>query len=502
MNRPIYELIAKSVENGRLPDGFSLPEEEDSAPVKFAPGAFDGICIYHMGLDELDDEGRQALGTVLQSASAGDRERTDALFYEWTKKHRAFSMVDEIQQYVRDHADELNIGYLFQSAKHMILYSSHVECVKIGLELLELFKEPSEEIKTAIRTLGLCDEFTMFSVWNLRKWEDGNEEVFALAQKVHGWGRIHAVEFLQPDTDAIRRWLLAEGAVNDVMAAYSALTVWEKSEAEKLLRGKPSAEEYKAILRLAEGLLDEGPCPGISRLEEPEKTMLRMLELAPEYALTPEDWDLILAVKRWAESEESPHPSVAAACDALLHSSACTETVRAAAKKGEALELAAELGLPFREDLLRCLREDFDRHCANCRFLLSGGEYYVQQTLNIFREKLPFDKIKGDPVDDPCWGEANRHFDLLQYLLQELDGMPLAGADLVKAGLESRVSRNRSRALAVLQAWVSGRKTPLYDLSPTLFLAVKLLQEREIDPGNKETIAALLEGKTEFGEEE
>ena len=170
MEKPIYELISENIKDGVLAEDFSLPEEADSAPVKFAPGAFDGISIYHMGLDELDDSGRTELGAVLQSASTGKRDETDALYFEWTKKHRAISMVDEIQDYVRDHQAELKIGYLYQSAKYLILHSQHVECVKIGLELLELFREPAEDIKEAVRTLGLYDEFTMFALWNLRKW--------------------------------------------------------------------------------------------------------------------------------------------------------------------------------------------------------------------------------------------------------------------------------------------------------------------------------------------
>ena len=49
--------------------------------------------------------------------------------------------------------------------------------------------------------------------------------------------------YVEPDTEEIRRWLLLEGTENDVMAAYSALTVWEKCGAEELLKGRPAPEE-------------------------------------------------------------------------------------------------------------------------------------------------------------------------------------------------------------------------------------------------------------------
>ena len=370
MEKSIYELIRSALVDGVLPDHFSLPDEADSAPVKFAPGAFDGIAIFHMGLDELDDEGRVKLGEALASASTGKREETDALFFEWTKKHRALSMVDEIGDYVRAHQAELKIGYMYQSAKYMILHSAHIECVKIGLELLELFRGPMADVEEAVRTLGLCDEFTIFAVWNLRKWENGNGEIFDLVKKVHGWGRIHAVEFLEPDTEEIRRWLLMEGAENDVMAAYSALTVWEKCDAEELLREKPTAEEYAAVLRLIDGLLDEGPCPGMSRVENAESVLLRVLELAAEYVPTEEGCATFLGMKHWAEKRNAPMTAVITACDEVLHLPECLGIIRDAVREGKALDLAEELGLPFREDLLRVMRSDFAAHYSDVRYLM------------------------------------------------------------------------------------------------------------------------------------
>ncbi|MBQ6294045.1 MAG: hypothetical protein IJK77_09375 [Lachnospiraceae bacterium] len=501
MEKSIYERISENIADGELVKGFSLPEESDSAPVKFAPGAFDGICIYHMGPDELDDEGRAALGEALASASTGKHEQTDALFFEWTKKHRAIGMVDEIQNYVREHKEELKIGYMYQSAKYIILHSAHIECVKIGLELLELFRAPFADVEEAVRVLGLYDEFTIFAVWNIRQWEDGNLEVFGLARKVHGWGRIHAIEFLEADTDEIRRWLLTEGCVNDVMPAYSALTVWEKCGAEEILRGKPSREEFKAILRIVEALLDEGPCPGISQVENAENVLLRLLELAPDHYLTAEDLSVILAVKRRAENKKEPLTAVISACDGVLRLPLSVMVIRDAVREGKAQELAQELGLPFREDLLRAMRADFERHCGKVSWLMNDGEYYAEQAMALFREKLPLAKMKGDPIDDLCLGDEYRNHNILQYMIQELDGRLLHGTDFIMTGLASPVSRNRNRALKVLQAWVKASGRPLAELAPPLYQAVQMLRSKEINAGARFLADPLLEGKTEFEDE-
>lgn len=110
------------------------------------------------------------------------------------------------------------------------LDSGEVDIVKLGLILTELFVEKDENVKDKIRTLGLSDEFTIFCVFNMLNWENGNDEVFRLAQKVHGWGRIHAVERLDPVNSEIKEWLLREGIDNRVMSEYSAPDVYEKAD--------------------------------------------------------------------------------------------------------------------------------------------------------------------------------------------------------------------------------------------------------------------------------
>lgn len=186
---------------------------------------------------------------------------------------------------------------IFKMAGVLTLSSEHVECVKIGLELLELFPIEDDDVKEIVRTLGLCDEFTLFAVWDMRNWENGNAEIFELAKKVHGWGRIHAVRELKPETDEIKHWLLTEGTVNDVINAYSSLTCWHKSDAKKILFEEPTPEEYRGIATLIEGLLDEGPVAGISALKDAETIMRRFLEITPNYELDESDRAVVSTVK-------------------------------------------------------------------------------------------------------------------------------------------------------------------------------------------------------------
>lgn len=252
----------------------------------------------------MNDEQTDALAEALYTAAAGNTEEADRLFAEWTRENRAINYIDEIQMYVIDHQNEMDIGNLFRTAMFMIVDSTHIECVKIGMELLELFTEPDESIKNVIRILGLCDEFTIFSVWNARKWKNGNEEVFRLAKGAEGWGRIHAVNHLKPESDEIRFWLLTEGTVNSVEYAYSALTCWEKAKAETILFAQPTIEEFKGISVLINALLDEGPAPGISEIGNVEDVLLRFLDLSKTFPLDIREIEHIRGIRNGLQTKD------------------------------------------------------------------------------------------------------------------------------------------------------------------------------------------------------
>ena len=320
MRKSIYQLICDHITDGLLSEDFSLHEESSPAQFSWAPGAQDGIAIYHMGRTQLDFTAAKKMAQALRAAADQDYDRADSLFAALCEGHRAVSIIDDLQNYVIKHQKQVPPITIYRAARRLMLSSSHIECVKIGMELMELFGEINDENKEIIRRLGQYDEFTIFAVWNMQKWENGNEEIYKLAQKVHSWGRIHAVDCLKPNTEEIRNWLLMEGTRNDVANAYSSLTCWRKSGAEQLLFGDMNPSQFEALATLIAGLLDEGPVPGISALENREDILRQFLKQAEGFDLTLEDYDVIRDMKLWANDEagEDGAAEIAAKCNTFL----------------------------------------------------------------------------------------------------------------------------------------------------------------------------------------
>lgn len=501
MERSVYQLIMDNINgDGRLDPGFSLPPSENEKGIIWAPGAFDGVYIYHMPPAVPDAEEMEKISEALNCASNDEFDRAGSLFADITARTRAVSVIDELQRYIIDHIDQLDPNNIFQFAMHMVLGSDNAECVKIGLELFEVFDITEESIKNIIRNIGLYDEFTLYSVWNMMRWNNGNKEIFELAKKVHGWGRIHAVERIEPVNDEIRDWLLKEGCKNDVMSAYSALTCWEKSGAEDILKGTPSESQYKGLLLLIEGLLDEGPVAGISALDNSEVILGRILDISDDYVLTADEYEMIYSVRRWTELKGDSMISVREKCDSILRSDKCAGVIRDSVRNGEALRLADSLGIPFHKELYDCMERDFDKFYPYCGYLLKDPDYF-DKTLDLFRSNLPLDEMIGKPVEGPGLGEEFDKYNKLQMVVQELSDNVMGGTDLVYVALRSPLTRVRSQAVATMNAWTVKAEQPLSSLSKDLYDILHRAYSIEIYPEVKKNMAVLIKGMIGSGEE-
>lgn len=313
MNKePIYQYIdaylkKQNIEEGgimTLGRGFSLPKEK-SEGLNFADGAMDGISIYHMGTTKMSQEDKDKLLSAYRSANQGDYEKADEILDEVCSRVRVVNCLDDLQRIIIDNSQELEAPKMYKYAVHLLLDSSSIESVKAGIMIFELFNI-DEAGKKAIRTLGLSDEFTLYSVFLMRRWDNGNTEIMNLAKGVDGWGKIHAVCYIEPETEEIRHWLLTDGVNNGVLAAYSGLVCYQKAGVEELL-DKPELtyEEIKGILGIIDAMLDEGPVQGISVLDNPKEILAKVLKKADEQeVLQKEEQDVIKHINEWLEDNQ------------------------------------------------------------------------------------------------------------------------------------------------------------------------------------------------------
>ena len=290
---PIYEYIKDNTKDGRLPDGFEIPWLKDI----WAPGAQDGVALNHMIPIELTpgaERDQKILEVLKLMASENNGDHVDEVFAvmeELDKKDSIVRLYDPITRMIASHQKELDLHTLLQFGDYLICKGTSLLAVKLGLSVIAPFSAPFVE-DVAVE-FGVYDEFTYYAarILSHKCWENGNAKLFELAKAVKGWGRIHAVEWLEPETPEIRDWLLFEGANNTVIPQYSANICLQKAEAEKRLDCSLTANEYTAIGKLIRESLVQGPCRGVTN---GERLLSKYILKAQDFPADPEFIRIVL----------------------------------------------------------------------------------------------------------------------------------------------------------------------------------------------------------------
>ena len=303
--KPIFEIIADRLRQTEFKDDdiitlgkdFSLPSDEKG--LRYVDGAKDGICAYHMGAADITKKDIEEINKVITLANKGDYGQADSVLEKLCERIRVVNFIDELQDCILDRKDEIEDKFYVYSL-HLMTQSANIECVKVGMMIQELFTQ-SDEVKGMVRTLGLSDEFTLYSVFIMRNWENGNNEIMNIAKSVNGWGKVHAVHYIEPDTEEIRQWLLTDAVSNDVMPAYSGWDCYKKADVEAVIKkDKLTYEELEGVLSIVDAILDEGPVLGISNIEDPKEVLLNVLSHAIKHApLSAKDCKIISNILDW-----------------------------------------------------------------------------------------------------------------------------------------------------------------------------------------------------------
>ncbi len=222
----IYEHIRTHIdpETQRLTeDGDRLPDEDEDGDVRIVSGGRDGMSGHHHA-DSADGARaallHRALGAVLGNAS----QQTLAKLYQLLLQESILDEIDLLLEQIAD-AQDLDATRLERLAVWIARGASDREPVKFAIALLGVAARSDH--RELLLTLGTHEEFTLYVGGALQNvaGRDADPEIFELAQRVTGWGRIQLVEKLAGTTDpAIKAWLLRDGYRNAVMQEYLAFT--------------------------------------------------------------------------------------------------------------------------------------------------------------------------------------------------------------------------------------------------------------------------------------
>ena len=507
----IYDFILSSISrDGEITDTCKkLPDDASffsNLSFGFVGGAFESIMPSGETTDKETIRKVDKIASSINTFAEKLSPETKTIMCEILKERHSIGCFQQVIEKVSVPREKVPAFY--REIKELVLTSSDRNVVKYGLYLMTLgLTESDREI---ILNLAKHDEFTVHAIRVvLLGFDESNEIIFDIAKHVDGWGKICAVEYLSPETDEIRNWLLRYGCANNIMDNYLALICAEKGQLLEALR----ADEIDDPLFSGAGIIlkalieDIGPAESIEDYEDGTVVVGLYLAHADKHILKIDDLLTVCAIKEmldrsdflskdniskgWSKELIEDYKMI---CEKIITDQKWTEIIwslikaddRVANWKGR--EAAGKLNIDIWDYIFERLQvvSDDDTHYEKSAyyFELASTEdsERFQRLVDYTERKLRLDIIASGPAMDMDLSDNS----CLDTMLQFLCGKDGVGVKLIEAGLWSNDIRHRNLTLSALETW----STQHYSL--LIIERLKSLKKYEPSEDVKQRVITLL----------
>ncbi len=492
-NKSIYNTICENITDaGWLPQGFLLLDKSiQHEKTAFVPGARDGLSLIRKEphLDRISAKIVQYMKSESYIHIAG-----------LLRTYRTLQVIDPVIKWIQNDHEAFDAQRIIDYAYDLVFDSQELELVKFGIALLGMFDFSGEpQIIKAVIALGLYEEFTLFSIVALRNWENGNAHQFLIAQRVKGWGKIHAVELLDADTDEIRDWLLRFGCKNDVMNAYLGLTCAVKGNMIDALRRDNMDEElFEGISVIMDALLSDGPVAGMKDYAHAQEALQLYLQSATKHAVTLQQLWHVLNIKDWlAKTENEYNEELLILCACIADRPRWRDMIKKAVVEGDeemlyyAVDAARRLQMDITSLLFKTVIKKPVEYSAFLSPLFVRADF-AKKLAAAYEKILPLNQMATGMGEALFAVEYQQEHQCLMRVLAELGPYPNLGEQLLQTALQSPVIHLRNCALSVLEKWSEDLWVSVFHISPAVGGVLKRVSLDEVDTDTRMRMVMLL----------
>lgn len=487
-----------------------LPDEiKDDEKIRFAPGLIDAM----FGADDFDDSKKrisELIKHLKKVATKGDKISEQEFYCLISENEGVIGIIDEFLQAVVN--DELQIQpYLFNYAKDLTTKTNKRNAVKFGIAILGLCQNKS--VLNEIKILGLHDEFTVYSSIAIANLSNNVEnDLWELAQKVDGWGKIQLVNRLAKTelSEPIKDWLIFEGYKNNIMYEYLAYTCAINGELHKKLGNKQINHNlFKSASDIIEALIIEhSPSEDITNYIFASQVIQDFVRHSKKQAMDTSDFNALHKIKDFlTELQNEIGEQKKNGWNQDIISNCLIEIVEILKSRdwkiavGEDLKsndnmiywnakLAAEkLGIDLWETIFTKLEQKPIDSSSWYDVTHYSKPEHSDKIIEFALNHLPFDELATGAKDSNGFGDNYNKHASLEYATTFLENYPKKGDKIILTALKSPVTRNRNMAINVLDKWKQE------NWSSEIEKEIRHL--RKIEPNNdtKENIERLLNGQ-------
>lgn len=492
----IFLRMEQSLEqNGVLPRDFILEKKEKKeGEIQYAPGALEGICTHHLASGGNANDFCQLIKGCL------DMDPKEALVQFEAGIFGEFQIATvrkELLQEIYTNRQEYDAGKLKRLAATFVACGKKVTSVKLGLSLLNLFDlSDNESAKRMLKVLAHSEEFTDYVIWSAANWEEQEAQdfYFELAQKLTGWGKINVVETMKADTPKKKEWLLCHGCKNTVLYAYLGYECAMKSDMyERLQEGNFSSEEFAGASDIMSGLLDEGPCQGISALEAPIEFACLYLEECKKHNWDAEQVALITDIASYFKTSEIENAeTVVIKATEVLERLDMNEFIleNMESNTHNCMRIARMYNIDMSEHLLRLMKMDFEKYYKFCSYFFEN-EKYVEEFIDLCDRKINYGAFQTGMGNSMGLGTVQGEI-RLDMIVQYLHKYYRKGSKMIQVCIQSPITRWRNVAAKAMQGWVKSSGKKLADIDAGLYEEVRAIYIIECNEQTKKMWEELL----------
>ena len=487
--KPVTQYVLESIIDGELPESFSLDDyRNQTATLAFSDGAQDGITFFHTNMtsDQFLISYLVKLFSTDCKYKKGERVKLINEYLSSSDIH-ILSSIDELRAQLSDD-HKIDREMVFQIAYELVMASEHIEAVKLGLSLLDLFYH-YEQVAGLVETvllLALCEEFTLYiNTFLIDSLKDPNKIRFRLARHTKGWGKIFLVRSLENDSPEINKWLLEEGFENDVSSGYLANNIVEKTDYLSYITNCNDEHSFHNICQVISGLVFEGfyfDHPHIELIEA-------FVELYDTFKDNREYYLTVYPVLLWCN--DFGHQDLEEMILYYLSNEYAENKLREFFRKSEEtietmdlINLAKKIDLDISEAAMEKLKKDPIRNAVVIDYLMDNG--FLEEVIELLDEPVDLSGITGQV-------ENIFNYHPIEGVLRAIEEYPYVGEQYVVAALKCRYMNIRSYGLGVIENWLSLEGVPYYDLSEEIVEALNWLHEHETVKANREKLDDIMD---------
>lgn len=301
----IYELIKKNIQSdGRLKKDFRILDED--VWKSNDDGQEDVQCLEYIdNMIEADIEGLLDIIFKIKDNNYDEIEKELEIYFENYRDTILIYREPLYKYFGKNKISISSLSNIYNFFKKMLTKSRNIFIIKISIIILNsLNLEYNIELLEIIKILALCSEFTLLGVLLIKTLKniDINKEIYELAKKVHAWGKMACIFYLETNTNEIEDWVLNESTEENILYNFAAITYSDKADIRKRVKKTSfKKNEFSKISFLIYSLLFLDAEKGITFLDYKEELLINYLELAKSIELSETDYLTIEEISSYME---------------------------------------------------------------------------------------------------------------------------------------------------------------------------------------------------------